>query len=156
MRFVLAVWLLILSSLVVFSSMVVSHQLVASVGFSSSFTGYLLVVTWTVGLISAGTIHLLYLRAEQAVQRAARDETVVQLAGAVAHELNQPLTVVISSAELLTNHDRSPAEMKELAGRMAEASLRMADIVGKLQNATSYHTKPYVGSIRIVDLDRTN
>ncbi|HEX2988435.1 MAG TPA: histidine kinase dimerization/phospho-acceptor domain-containing protein, partial [Chloroflexota bacterium] len=78
----------------------------------------------------------------------------VELAGAVAHEMNQPLTVIISGAELMAHPGRSVEEVREVASRMAEASERMADIVVKLQKATCYRNKPYVGKVRIVDLDR--
>lgn len=154
MRFVVSVWLLILSALLLYTFVVFTHQYLTP-GLSPSIVeSWLIVATWVIGLASAGTIHLLYRRAERAIEKAARDETIVQLAGAVAHELNQPLTVVISSAELIGHRDRSPEELRALAERMAEASERMADIVVKLQHATSYSTKPYVGKVRIVDLDK--
>ncbi|MHB8991031.1 MAG: histidine kinase dimerization/phospho-acceptor domain-containing protein [Chloroflexota bacterium] len=150
MRFVLAVWLLILSALLLFTLVVLSYWHLDPTLSSPAIAASLIAATWVIGLVSAGAIHILYRRSERAIQQAARDETVIQMSGAVAHELNQPLTVVISSAELLHNPERSPEDM------MVEASLRMSDIVVKLQNATCYRAKPYVGDVRIVDLDRAS
>ncbi|MHB0870745.1 MAG: histidine kinase dimerization/phospho-acceptor domain-containing protein [Chloroflexota bacterium] len=156
MRFVLAVWLLILSALLLFTLVVLSYWHLDPTLSSPAIAASLIAATWVIGLVSAGAIHILYRRSERAIQQAARDETVIQMSGAVAHELNQPLTVVISSAELLHNPERSPEDMRILADRMVEASLRMSDIVVKLQNATCYRAKPYVGDVRIVDLDRAS
>ena len=78
----------------------------------------------------------------------------MQLAGAVAHELNQPLTMVISGAELMAHRNRSPEELLALSKHMVDASHRMADIVVKLQKVNCHRSKPYVGDVRIVDLDR--
>jgi signal transduction histidine kinase len=155
-RFLLSVWLLILSALLLFSFVLLSHDLFAPDLSPDAVRLSLLLGTWAIGLVSAGAIHLLYRRTERVIQQAARDETIVELAGAVAHELNQPLTVVISSAELIAHRDRSVEEVREVAARMVEASERMADIVVKLQKATCYRNKPYVGNVRIVDLDRAS
>lgn len=153
-RFIAFIWSAILCSLLLFTFVVFSHELVP--GDLSPFAMDLAMVlaAWMIGLVSAGAIHLLYRRSERVVQQATRDETIVQLAGAVAHELNQPLTVLVSSGELLCNHDHSPEEMRAVAERMMEASLRMADIVEKLQRATHYQSKQYVGDVQIVDLDK--
>ncbi len=156
MRFVLSVWVLVLSALLLFTFVVLTHRFFDPTLSSAAVAGSLIVATWFVGLVSAGAIHILYRRAERAIQQAARDETIVQLAGAVAHELNQPLTVVISTADLICDRERSPEELQGLVQRMAEASLRMADIVSKLQHATSYRAKSYVGKVRIVDLDKAS
>jgi signal transduction histidine kinase len=153
MRFVVFVWLLILSSLVLFTLVVFFQELVAPHFSPVVLKAALLVATWTIGLVSAGAVHLMYRRAERAIDQAARNDTVVQLAGGVAHELNQPLTMIISAGELLNNHDRSPEEMRVLADRMVEAALRMSGTVDKLQGASTYRSKHYVGNVRIVDLD---
>lgn len=153
MRFVSYLWLLILSSLVLFTIVVAGHQVFAPGLPPVTVWVSLLVGAWIVGIISAASIHVVYRRAETAVEKAARDETVLQLAGAVAHELNQPLTVIISGGDLLAHPNMSPEEMRAVAARMAEASERMANSVAKLQRATSYRPMHYVGKVNIVDLD---
>jgi signal transduction histidine kinase len=153
-RFIASVWSLILASLLLFTFVIFSHDLVSS-GLTPVVLDVAVVgAAWTIGLVSASAIHILYRRTERIVQKATRDETIVQLAGAVAHEMNQPLTVLISSAELMCHHDHSVEEMRAVAQRMMEASQRMADIVEKLQRATHYQSKHYVGDVKIVDLDK--
>lgn len=155
MRFVLSVWVLSLSALLLFTCLVLCYVVAGNAPPLSP--GVLMVAcAWVIGLTNAAALHLLYRRAERAIRQAARDEAVVHLAGAVAHELNQPLTVIISSAELMSRQDRSPEEIRAVAQRMSDASQRVADIVSKLQMATCYRAKPYVGNVQIVDLDRAS
>ncbi len=154
MRFLVGLWSLILVSLLLFSFLLFSHEMLSLNLSPIALKLGLLTGAWIIGIASAGAIHMLYRRTEDVAQRAARDQTIVELAGAVAHELNQPLTVLISSAELMRYQDRSPEELRAVAGRMVDASQRMADIVEKLQRATHYRAKAYVGGIQIVDLDR--
>ena len=81
---------------------------------------------------------------------------VAELAGAAAHELNQPLTSVMGYAELLKRRlDRdSPAfSAAEVIFNEAE---RMAEIVRKIGKITRYETKSYVGHAKILDLDRAS
>ncbi len=154
MRFIAFIWTSILGSLLLFTFVVFSHELMPGDLSPFALDVAMVLAAWMIGLVSAGSIHILYRRSERIVQQAARDETIVQLAGAVAHELNQPLTVLISSGELLCNHEHSPEEMRAVAERMVEASLRMEGIVEKLQRATHYQSKQYVGDVQIVDLDK--
>jgi len=81
---------------------------------------------------------------------------VSELAGAAAHELNQPLTSVLGFSELLfrrTVEDEKGRD--ELLAILREAE-RMAVIVRKIGKITRYETTPYVGRTRIVDLDRSS
>ncbi|GEM_PF-1866146 len=153
MRFVRSLWLLVFSALLAITAVALSPYLfdlnLSPVGERLFF----LAATWFLGISTAVAAQLMHHRSEDAARKAARDEATVHLAGAVAHELNQPLTVVISGAELMAHRERSPEELRALSRRMADASHRMADIVAKLQRVTSYRAKPYVGGVQIVDLD---
>lgn len=93
--------------------------------------------------------------------RAAREQMAreklqgaLETAGAVCHELNQPLQAITGYAELLaagidTGHPDSP-----WIARLIEDTRRIADITRKLQNITCYETRPYARGLAIVDLDR--
>jgi PAS domain S-box-containing protein len=84
-----------------------------------------------------------------------RQAIVAELAGAAAHELNQPLTSVMGYAELLKRRlerDSAPYAAAEVIYNEAE---RMAEIVRKIGKITRYETKSYVGRARILDLDRS-
>jgi PAS domain S-box-containing protein len=81
---------------------------------------------------------------------------VAELAGATAHELNQPLTSVMGYAELLIRKlATDPANLRAAQVIHAE-SQRMAEIVRKIGKLTRYETKTYVGDQRILDLDRAS
>jgi PAS domain S-box-containing protein len=89
-----------------------------------------------------------------------RQAIVAELAGAAAHELNQPLTSVMAYAELLMRKLDAPKEGEGEAPVWSAAKViftqaeRMAEIVRKIGKITRYETKSYVGRARILDLDR--
>ena len=83
---------------------------------------------------------------------------VSELAGAAAHELNQPLTSVLGFSELLfrrIDKEQDQRGREELGVILREAE-RMARIVRKIGKITRYETAHYVGELRIVDLDRSS
>ena len=94
--------------------------------------------------------------ARERLAEAEKAAVVSELAGAAAHELNQPLTSVLGFSELLfrrtQEHERG---REELAAILREAE-RMAQIVKKIGRITRYETTAYVGQKRIVDLDRAS
>jgi signal transduction histidine kinase len=81
---------------------------------------------------------------------------VSELAGAAAHELNQPLTSVLGYSELLLRRTRENDKGREELSAILREAERMASIVKKIGKITRYETRPYVGNTRIVDLDRSS
>jgi signal transduction histidine kinase len=92
-------------------------------------------------------------RTRERLEEAVKAALVSELAGAAAHELNQPLTSVLGYSELLLR--RAGEGREELAAIQREAE-RMAGIVKKIGKITRYETTQYVGRTRIVDLDRAS
>lgn len=89
--------------------------------------------------------------------RAQEKQTIVaELAGAAAHELNQPLTSVMGYAELLRRRLESGTPQHHAAEIIVSEAERMAEIVRKIGKITRYETKSYVGAARILDLDRAS
>ena len=94
--------------------------------------------------------------AQEELRTREKQVMIAELAGAAAHELNQPLTSVIGYAELLARLlARDPALSKNAQIIVSEAQ-RMAEIVRKVGGITKYETKSYVGEARILDLERAS
>jgi PAS domain S-box-containing protein len=84
-----------------------------------------------------------------------KQAVAVELAGAAAHELNQPLTSVMGYAQMLLRKlGPSDGFVPHVQTILDEAD-RMATIVRKLGSLTRYETKDYVGGALILDLDRS-
>jgi PAS domain S-box-containing protein len=84
-----------------------------------------------------------------------KQAVAIELAGAAAHELNQPLTSVMGYAQVLMRKlGPEDAHLPTLRTILEEAD-RMAAIVRKLGSVTRYETKSYVGGAQIIDLDRS-
>jgi PAS domain S-box-containing protein len=82
-------------------------------------------------------------------------EGVLEIAGAVCHELNQPLQAISGYTELMA---------MKLDGHEAQAYIdkfttqieRMRDITDKLQGVTRYETKDYAGNTKIIDINKSS
>jgi PAS domain S-box-containing protein len=95
-------------------------------------------------------------KTRERLEQAEKAAVVSALAGAAAHELNQPLTSVLGFSELLFRRTGEQDKgREELAAILREAE-RMAQIVKKIGRITRYETTAYVGRTRIVDLERAS
>jgi PAS domain S-box-containing protein len=90
---------------------------------------------------------------EQIIQQE-RQAIIAELAGAAAHELNQPLTSIMGYAELLKRKLAADSASVKAAEVIFDEAERMAEIVRKIGKITKYETKSYVGRARILDLDK--
>ncbi len=81
---------------------------------------------------------------------------IAELAGATAHELNQPLTSIMGYAEMARRKLGDAEATARIIDIVISETERMADIVRKIGRITRYETKSYVGGQRIVDLDRSS
>lgn len=93
-------------------------------------------------------------QAQEKLALSEKQALVAELAGATAHELNQPLTSVMGYAELLLRKLPSDSPFFRAAEVIHRESQRMAEIVRKIGKLTRYETKSYVGEQKILDLDR--
>jgi PAS domain S-box-containing protein len=94
-------------------------------------------------------------QAQEQILAQERQAIVAELAGAAAHELNQPLTSVMGYAELLKRRLQPETGAYSAAEVIFNEAERMAEIVRKIGKITKYETKSYVGRARILDLDRS-
>ena len=94
------------------------------------------------------------LDAQQKLQLSEKQALVAELAGAAAHELNQPLTSIMGYAQLIERQSPAGAVHLRAVGVILSESERMAGIVKKIGKITKYETTDYVGSARMLDLER--
>lgn len=95
-------------------------------------------------------------RTEEELRMRERQAIVAELAGAAAHELNQPLTAVLGYAELVRRQLDPGTPAHAASGIIIGEAERMAEIVRKVGKITRYETKSYVGEARILDLEKAS
>jgi len=95
-------------------------------------------------------------KAQDELRAREKQALIAELAGAAAHELNQPLTSVLGYAELISRRAEDPASVRSAASTILGEAERMAEIVRKIGKITRYETKAYVGAAKIIDLDRSS
>ena len=82
-----------------------------------------------------------------------RDLAIIELAGAAAHEINNPLAVVMARLELMRER---MDESNDLVGDVIQLNLlleRIAGIVKKMGQVRRYQVRHYCGGTNILDLD---
>jgi PAS domain S-box-containing protein len=92
--------------------------------------------------------------AQEELRNREKQAIVAELAGAAAHELNQPLTSVIGYSELLRRHVEPGTQLANAVTIIISEAERMAEIVRKVGRITKYETKTYVGGAKILDLEK--
>lgn len=79
---------------------------------------------------------------------------VAETATAVAHEMNNVLTVLMMNAELLA-HDATAAEIPGITAEILSASSRIAATVQRLRNVADPKSVDYLGETKMIDLSTT-
>lgn len=81
-------------------------------------------------------------------------QSAVETAGALCHELNQPLQVLLGRVEMMLKRNDQQVEQRHLDSIEHEV-VRMMETTKKLQRITRYETQPYLEESRIMDIDRS-
>ncbi len=79
-------------------------------------------------------------------------EVSLELAGAICHEMNQPLQYLSSAVELRLMSEATDKGSNTFEKIKSQVD-RLGDITRKLQNITQYKTQDYVEGNKILDLD---
>lgn len=82
-----------------------------------------------------------------------KEKVLMQTAGAVAHEINQPLTVIFGLSHLLLEERKEDAYLVEMVNDLFEAAQKISRIVNKMSRARQVVTKHYLGDVHIMDFD---
>lgn len=80
---------------------------------------------------------------------------VLETAGAVCHELNQPLQALSGYTELLGVKMSTSEDMPYMDKITAQIE-RMREITAKLQGITHYETTDYAGNTKIIDIHKSS
>ncbi len=96
--------------------------------------------------------------------RALQDELIqekqktamLEMAGAVAHNFSQPLTVLLGSLQLLERRlskASSTKEVQELLDSISQSAQRISSLTKLVSSLSRFETVDYLGDLRIVDLE---
>lgn len=88
-------------------------------------------------------------------QKARYLDAITQLAQTTAHEISQPLTLVIGRTKEICDNAQNP-EIRELADQVLEYARKIKDIVRKIDGINAYVTKSYPGGHTLVDIDKAS
>ncbi|NOY78003.1 MAG: GAF domain-containing protein [Calditrichaeota bacterium] len=79
----------------------------------------------------------------------------IEMAGSIAHEINQPLTGILGYLALI-KEDLKPEDplMSDLQEVEKQAE-RISDLVKKFRNVVKIETKTYIGDSKIIDLEQS-
>ena len=90
-------------------------------------------------------------------ERATRErlQGVLQMAGAVCHEINQPLTAMYGYLDMLEHHLSSDDTSLLKINKIEHQLKRIEKITRQLMHITHYKTKDYAGGETIIDIDQS-
>ena len=95
-------------------------------------------------------------RAQAKAEISERQRAALEVAGGAAHALNQPLTTLLGSIELMLRRMPRETPSQDDLRRLIDEVERMSEIVDKLGRVTRYETEPYIEGQAILDLDRSS
>jgi PAS domain S-box-containing protein len=82
---------------------------------------------------------------------------VLEMAGAVCHELNQPMQeAMFNCSDLLGEAPLTRKELQEKARRIKEQLNRMANMTRRLMRITRYETIDYINGEKIIDIEKSS
>ncbi len=96
-------------------------------------------------------------RAEEETKYREKLQAVLEMAGAVCHELNQPLQVITSASELLLTDETACDMDHELLGSIQEGVEKIGSLTQKIMKIAGYEVKEYLGGKgRIIDIEKSS
>jgi DNA-binding response OmpR family regulator len=82
-------------------------------------------------------------------------EMVTQLASTTAHEVFQPLTVIMGEAKGISKESQEPG-VREMAEHILEESRKIRDVIRKMDNLNEYVLKTFPGGFSIIDIEKAS
>jgi len=119
---------------------------------------YLLLLSAASMLLTAGIVWYFACRLNRAIACSVEKEklsAILEMAGATAHEMRQPMTVIHSVMGVMEEKVRNNEPLTEEEMEIITSQCnRMNNTIQKMLNITRYRTKAYTEGKNIVDLDR--
>lgn len=91
---------------------------------------------------------------QKAILEEERLKVLLQMAGATAHDLNQPLMTLLGNIELMRMNRDEPEKILLYLDRLEKAGQRIFETVKKIQEIRYYEVKPYFDQTTIINLDQ--
>ena len=85
-----------------------------------------------------------------------RFQGVLEMAGGVAHRMNQPLTIMNNLVQEALNRLSPDSQEFESIQKLQDQIIKLNDIAKKIREIHRYEAMDYVGGIKIVDLDNAS
>ncbi len=95
-------------------------------------------------------------QAEQDKIHQERMQGVIEMAGGICHELNQPLQYVSGMSELLLLDINTNDSAFKTVSKIKNQIEKMGKITRKLMNITRYKTKEYIKGTTIIDIEQAS
>jgi two-component system cell cycle response regulator len=90
---------------------------------------------------------------QKAIIEEERLKVLLQMAGATAHELNQPLMALLGYIELMAMDRDNPGKVGKYSDQIEDAGRRIAEIVRKIQTIRHDEVTHYAGETTMLNLD---
>ena len=97
---------------------------------------------------------LLHKKMEKKLMEEEKLKGVLEMAGGICHELNQPMQVVSGYSELLLMDIEKDNSAYPYIKMIKEQTDEMGSITKKLMRITKYETRDYIEGSRIIDIDK--
>lgn len=93
---------------------------------------------------------------EREIREKEKLKGIIELAGAICHELSQPMQILSGLSELVMMESPDGGQSAERIGKIKQQIERMEGLTRKLNTITRYDTKDYGKNDKILDLDNTS
>jgi len=82
-----------------------------------------------------------------------RLNVALEAAGAVSHEFNQPLQVIMTAGEMALMDAPEGSTLRKYLSEIISSAKKIAGLIKKFNQIAAYRTKTYVGETKILDWD---
>ncbi len=136
---------------------VYDFQCIRKDGTAFPIEAHIRAITYKGGMVYQTAIRDLTEQKRIEHQRLAHEKMqgVLEMAGAVCHEINQPLMALHGLIDIVQAKRASSEDTSIHLDRMREQIDRLAALTRKLMNITKYETKAYARGEKIIDIDQS-